>query len=362
MITASRFITRVYALLVRLYPCSFRVEFEEEMHAVFADAVAEAAEQGGTSLTGVCLRELRDWPKTLLSEYWLSARIWNREATMHKINEGNSTPGCDMNGRGVMPETKRYGNWGIDSQRQALAAALPPLLFGLGIALASLVIGGPFHAVPSWRIIVGVIVGLVPVTVLAGGGLIALVRRLPDWGYAWVGADLMGLLLLLMSLAEDREFLISPVVDVALVVLILLAGLAVLSVAALRGWQQAGLVSIGLSATLGLSLCFVVTACPFHRHDLALLAGPLGLLVAALTYAYTRGSGPARIAVLLGVGLLNVGLTWMAGQVWQTWYLLRGESHWLLLATLLATLTGLLLAGPLLGLFARPLRRIVGRA
>lgn len=102
-----------------------------------------------------------------------------------------------------------------------------------------------------------------------------------------------------------------------------------------------------------------VTAGPFNRFDLALLAGPLGLLVAALIYAYARGASLTRIGVLVCVGLLNAGLCWMAGRVWQSWYLSRGETSavW----PLLAILTGTLLAGPVLGLIGRPLRHALGR-
>lgn len=263
-----------------------------------------------------------------------------------------------------MSDTRQRKKWTIDDQRQAVVAALPPLLFGLGIAVASLLRGGPWYAMPAWRLILGVAVGLIPAAVIAGGGLVALVRRLPDWGYTWVGATLMGVLLLAQTmadeLAEEGRFLISPVEGPVAGVLILLAVLTALSAAALRGWPQAGLVSIGLSATLGLSLCFAVTAGPFHRHDLALLAGPLGLLSAALIYAYARGSGLARIAVLLGFWLLNAGLVCMANQAWQTWLIARGKPSpaW----PLLVLLTGLLLVGPFLALLVWPLRRVLRRA
>jgi len=263
-----------------------------------------------------------------------------------------------------MFENERTGKWRIDNPRQALAAALPPLIFSLGIALSWQVISVPWHTAPPWRLIAGVVVGLAPAAVIAIGGLIALVRRLPDWGYVWVGAAMMGMALLLQALAEERAevgaFLISPVADIVMVLVVLLAGLVVLSVAALRGWPQAGLMSIGLAATLGLSLFYAVAIPPFYRRDVALLAVPLGLLVAALTYVYARGSDLVRIAVLAGIELVNVGIAWAADRVWQDWLLARGQPSPLL--PLLVLLTGALLAGPLLGLLGRPLRGVLGRA
>lgn len=69
MITVTQLITRLYALLLRLYPRSFRAEFEEEVQAVFEDAVADAARRGGLLLAAVFLRELWDLPGALLREY-----------------------------------------------------------------------------------------------------------------------------------------------------------------------------------------------------------------------------------------------------------------------------------------------------
>ncbi len=60
----------VYALLLRLYPHRFRAEFEEEMRAVFAASVKQAAQDGFTPLAATCLRELFDLPVNLIHEYF----------------------------------------------------------------------------------------------------------------------------------------------------------------------------------------------------------------------------------------------------------------------------------------------------
>lgn len=60
VIGPQQLVTRLYALLVRLYPYDFRSEFVVEMRAVFGDALAEADEEGTLSLIAVCLRKARD--------------------------------------------------------------------------------------------------------------------------------------------------------------------------------------------------------------------------------------------------------------------------------------------------------------
>ncbi|MFH1486916.1 MAG: hypothetical protein ABIH46_12665, partial [Chloroflexota bacterium] len=233
-----RLVTRIYACLVWTYPRDFRKEFEGEMSTVFHDAASEAGRRGGYALARLCLRELRDWPVSLVREHW--ARIRCRA------------------GRYAMPEVRVRGSWSMDSDREALVAALPPLLLGLGIALSSLVIRDPWYAVPSWRMGAGIALGVIPVAVLAVGGLIALAKRLPDWGYTWSGFALMGFVLLVKTLADERAdegaALVSPVGDIVVGLVLLLGIIALLGVTAMRGWRQAGLVSIAFSAIAGLSL------------------------------------------------------------------------------------------------------------
>ena len=113
-------------------------------------------------------------------------------------------------------------------------------------------------------------------------------------------------------------------------------------------------------ATLGLSLCFFVTAGPFSRCDLAQLGAPLGVLVAALIYACIRGTNPIRVAVLAGIGLVNAGVLWMAEQVWNPWFASHGQPHSYL--PLLVFLMAPLTVGPLVGLAGRRLRRVIERA
>jgi hypothetical protein len=263
---------------------------------------------------------------------------------------------CDV------PEQKQPDQSSAEGRTGALVAALPPLIFALGITamfliavpLDMLVIGGPTPLVEAYatssRFVYGGAVAAAGVLVLVVGSLVAAVRRLPDWGYTWVGAAAAALLTTLTALADESEFLISQAADTAILVFFLIAGIAVLGTAVLRGWREGGLLSIGFSATLGLSLCSWLSAGPFNRADLTLLIGPLGLLVAALTFAFYRGAQAVRVTALVSVGLLDAGLFLMAIRVWRPWHIAQGQpTPWQLLAVLMATL----LVGPVWGSLAR---------
>lgn len=71
-------IIKVYGLLLRLYPGSFRSEFEEQMLLDFADLATDASSQGLSSLIMFCLRELADFPVDLF-------RIHLKEGRMFKV-------------------------------------------------------------------------------------------------------------------------------------------------------------------------------------------------------------------------------------------------------------------------------------
>ncbi len=69
MTLLTRFLTRVYALLLRLYPRGFRDEFGEEMQATFAEAATEATHRSFIAVTRFCLRELWELLPNLTFEY-----------------------------------------------------------------------------------------------------------------------------------------------------------------------------------------------------------------------------------------------------------------------------------------------------
>lgn len=67
-------ITRVYRVLLALYPSGFRAEFGEEMQDVFATALTEVQHPGGEQPWRLFWREIRDWPGPVLHEHLRARR------------------------------------------------------------------------------------------------------------------------------------------------------------------------------------------------------------------------------------------------------------------------------------------------
>jgi len=263
-----------------------------------------------------------------------------------------------------MLEVKGRESWSPADQRRAFAAALPLFLFGLCVAaitLFLLIIGGPSQIVnlargSLWHNL-ALVMGAITLAALVVAAVAAVLRRLPVWSYTWIGVGLTGLLIVLNLVVEDRDFVISPVVDITVLVLFLLSGLVTFGTAVSRGWQHAGLFSIGICATLGLSLCFFGVAGPF-QFNLGLLAALLSGVEAVLVYAYVRRSNTVRIAALIGVGAANAGVSWIVEWLFRSSSPSRDISQfWYLVAIL----TVLLFGGTLVGLPGRFVRRVLSR-
>jgi hypothetical protein len=120
-----------------------------------------------------------------------------------------------------------------------------------------------------------------------------------------------------------------------------------------RGWQQAGLVSIGFSAVFGLTLLSFVGVAPYNRSDLSVLAFLSGAAMSAMTYAYCRRADLTRILVLASIGILNICTVALANMVWQA----RLEDNGNPIFPLLVLTVGVLIAGPAVGVLGIPIRR-----
>jgi hypothetical protein len=291
---------------------------------------------------------------------WLMLRGLTKEASMEKAMEAFGDPAE------VGRELKQVH--GGATKRDALLAALPPVLLGLSMAipllfrvpLSQLVIGGPTRVHYTPGIITGGMMVTIGVIVLASlilviGGVVAVARRLPLWGATWVGTAVMVIVFALMVAAEDLPYLVSPLIDVLIMMALMLLLAAALGAV---GWRRPLLGGLaGLSTTMILSLVVVSWASnpPINRLDVGLLAGPLGLLYGGLLYGFVTGP-PARRAALLAVGgLLCLGtmLGVEYGVFWQ-WRVSHGQTGQPLI--LLAVGLAILAFGPAVGLVAQRLR------
>ena len=243
-------------------------------------------------------------------------------------------------------------------RREIIIASLPPIILGLGITTASLITREPWYTLPQWRLTLSVAVLLASGFLVGCGAIYALIRRVPDWAYTWVGTAFMGTVLfiqtLLGELNDDGKLFISDEVGIVLALFFMLIGLIFLLFSACRGWQRAGLFSITLSSTFALSLWQAVAAAPFNRHDVAIFALPLGLLMAVLIYLYFKGSDTTRVLVIFGVAVLNVFVIFIAVTTWDDWFENASKSSPIL--PLIVILTTLLVVGPIAAGIMRLLR------
>lgn len=250
-----------------------------------------------------------------------------------------------------------------------LIAAIPPALVGgamivtilIIFPLDGLVIGGASRSVLRgginvFRLGAGVAVSGVAVLALLVGALWGAWRRLPRWSYTWAGAATWALALALSGAAEDRPFLISPWADILIMMGLLVAIVAPVIVAALRGWQDGALVGLGMATTISLYIIASMTAGPLNRVDIALACGPVGLLYSALILWFMRGDTRAKAVSLALVALLGGGFTLVHYTVWRDWLIAHGNQRVYLMT--LALIWGSLVGGPVLNRIASGLRLI----
>lgn len=333
---------RSYHHLLRLYPSSFRLEFCHEMGIVFNQLLADTAPKGILPLIYVYLREIRDIPLQLLVEYWFFMQ--NVIVRRMQMSENN--------------------NWRIGRPKVALWAATPPLVIALGIVLKELALWPVYYKVASWRMYLAIGLYASAMLLLIVIGALAVLRRLPDWGYTWAGAGLMSGTLLLKTAVEEiaeesSQAFISPAAEKFFTISICLIGLALIVAAAWRGWPQAGLVSIGFAVTVGLNLFDAMSYAPFNRYDLALLAGISGVVMGYMIYAYVTRGLQVRIATLVLIWLLNLGASLLLIHIYKLHSISFGEPDLLIPLTIL--LTGVILVGPVIGALGGTVRRRLAR-
>lgn len=223
---------------------------------------------------------------------------------------------CSTNSSYAMASASswRGSHWRVPSAREALVTALPPVLFGLGFSLAlwvavqpsRLVIGGP-TTYPRWPsawypVVIGM--GVLELLVV-GVALIGAWNRLPRWSLTWGGSAVLAVAFALMMAADERAFLISPLVDpLLMLVLIGLCGVVALA-GAWRDWRHGALVGMGACAMFTLFPCFFMAAPPWKRLDLAMLIAPVGVALSLLIFGFLRSRDGLRWVFLVLTAALN---------------------------------------------------------
>jgi hypothetical protein len=162
MNTPATLLSRVYALSLKLYPRTFRAEYEEELCTVF-DLVAESAAQAGTlGLAKIAWRELRDLPISIVAAY---VRERRRFQMQNRLN--------------------RWFNHQPGSWQEILLATLPFLLL-MGFP-GILTVASLDKTIPA---VLGLgLLGLI-FLVLASLGIIGLLVKLPRWAMPYAGMPL----------------------------------------------------------------------------------------------------------------------------------------------------------------------------
>jgi hypothetical protein len=308
------------------------------MQAVFQEKLITKMDSGKWSLWRVFWKEVCDWPRAVLTEYWSAFR--------------------DTFGRGIMSLIREDKSWRIENRRDALIASLPPVLFGICIALGALVVWGPWYTIPRWRLMTGFAIVMVPGAIIGLGALWALKKRILPWGHTWVGSAAMGLVAFVKTIAEERaDFglpLLSPVLDIVVGILLFVGIMLLVGVYAWHGWRRAGMVSLGFATIAGMASFSMAMAAPFNRHDLALLAAPTGLVMASLIYLYLRKGDAGRIIAILGYGVMNSVVFLVIASIWNL-----PPDRPSPVIPFLIVLTGAVLVGPIAGLIGRPMRKVI---
>ena len=251
-------------------------------------------------------------------------------------------------------------------RRAAIIIALPLSLFGLlvaGIAGFLLIIGGPSQVANlksdfPWHNL-AIAVSMISLLALLYAAISAIRNRLAVWSYTWSGALMVGLVVSLNLVLDDRFFAFSKLIDFTIVMLVLLSYLVIIGYVFLQGWQHTGLLSIGICGMLGLALVFfgISGSGPFHP-SLGLLSLVLGLIEACIVYVYLcNRSTVVRVLLVIAIGCLNIGIAWIIESIFRSSDSSRDISQFLILAALL---TGLLFGGTISGVFGHLVQRKFG--
>lgn len=165
-----RLLIRLYTYSIRLYPHQFREEFGDEMTAVFTVVVQEAGRRGLRWALIVWLRELRDYPLSLLRE-------GRRNRRKHRA--AGHSGALDFSG-----DADSSGLWSPAKRWETAAAILPFVLFGLIYTLDALDYAAGWRGLSlHWYLVAYLIL-------LIGFGF-GWIKGFPRWSLGYLGMALL---------------------------------------------------------------------------------------------------------------------------------------------------------------------------
>ena len=344
----------IFNILFRFYPLGFRCEFSEEMHADLVDLQAEYDRIFFFAKIHLLRREILGWFGGITQERIAQVRtmLWQLAASLR----GNNSFRWEHE-----MKNKNYilTEWRLHDRKQSLIASLPPLLYGGSIWLTWLVIGGPWYTASEEQLHIAPFVGLLLCAVIAVGGFIALAKRLPAWGFTWLGTNVIAFLLVGKMIVEISTKPIPSWFSNAIMAATALFVVFILITAVLKSWQAAGLVSLGMSSCLTLNCFHFMAIGPFHRVDLVWLSLASGLVFSWIIYTYTQSRIWVQTALLVLTGVINAAILALANHVWTPQMGAEGGPSPLIPLLVIALI--LLLAGPISGLFHKPIDKLFGK-
>lgn len=166
-----RLIGRLYALSLLMYPAAYRLAYGDELRAIFALSLQEAAQRGRFALVGFLVREALDLPGAVLAAHRQAKRkaLAGRRRLWHV-------------------------SWEPGSRREAAAAAAPFILLGALPALLGYLRLTPLF--PAW---LSLTMAIALLAAYLGALLIGLANRAPRWCLPYCGLPLGFLSIVIVS-------------------------------------------------------------------------------------------------------------------------------------------------------------------
>jgi len=179
MIASIQGFSKIYSILLRLFPRDFQKEFREEMEDVFTSNLEEAAQTSTTLVVRACFFELIDLPVNLLVEYLSNLRKGNFMKTLsYEVGRSRAVL---MAALGMMVSwvliSWVVNNWVYShnswmSNRlwivyvaEAIRYTLPVIFCGLMLGIAASSGRRAFLRIGLWTVVGGILGYLVNITV-----------------------------------------------------------------------------------------------------------------------------------------------------------------------------------------------------